>query len=121
MAPMHSSFFMMDDSIFIVFFVLFAAVAVFVVVMGIRQWSHNNNQPQVPAPARVMSKRMTTHHHNDANGTMHEDHFYYVTFAYTNGEQIEVSVRRREYDEITEGASGTLTMQGTRFIDFKAL
>lgn len=117
---MGDSFFM-DGGVFSLFVVLVIGLMVFGLVMGIRQWSHNNKQPQIPAPARVVSKRVATHHQDDGNGNVSVSHSYYVTFAYTNGEQVEVRLSHRRYREIDEGDSGTLTMQGTRFIDFKAL
>lgn len=88
-----------------------------VLVKNISEWSHNNQQPQIPAQAAVISKRTQTHHHNH-DGHMHVDHTYYVTFEYPDGERLEARVPHRTYRDMQEGARGTLTMQGSRFISF---
>lgn len=44
---------------------------------------------------------------------------YYVTFEYTNGQRQEFHVDGTQYGLLAEGDKGTLSFQGTRFIDFK--
>ena len=52
---------------------------------------------------------------------MHTTHSstYYVTFAFDNGERIELCVPSREYGLIIAGDRGLLTFQGTRFLNFQ--
>jgi len=97
---------------------LFLIVFIFMLIKNIGEWTHNNAQPQIPAQARAVSKRVLTHHHNH-DGNTHIDHTYHVTFEYASGDRIEARVKHRDYKSIAEGDSGILTMQGTRFIGFE--
>ena len=59
-----------------------------------------------------------THHHHHKHGH-HISHAYYVTFEKEGGEQIELKVKRYEYNEMAIGDKGTLTHQGTRYQGFE--
>ena len=98
---------------------LFLGVLIFIVVKGIREWSYNNSQPVIPTLAVVMSKRQHTSHHHTQDSAMHSSTSYYATFQLTNGERVELRLSGRQYSMLAEGDTGTLTMQGRRFISFE--
>lgn len=119
--------FSLMQGLFPVLFIIVLGIILFAVVRGIKEWSHNNAQPKIPARARVVAKRTSvshSHHHAGA-GEFHHMHTsnsstsYYVTFEFMSGDRLELSVPSREYGMIAEGDSGTLTSQGTRFISFE--
>ena len=118
-----------------IFPVLFGIAFVFVIclivvtaVRGMRQWSKNNASPVVPAPARVVTKRVDVSHHHD--GGMNTEHHhsvstystyssYYVTFEFTSGDRMVLAVPSSEYGLMAEGDEGVLSFQGTRFVKFE--
>lgn len=44
--------------------------------------------------------------------------FYYITFETNDCRRIELSVNSETYKRLTEGDTGTLTYQGSQYIDF---
>ena len=113
----------MMSILFPIVFIIVLSFFIFVIVRGIKQWSHNNAQPRIPADALVVTKRMAVSHHSGNTGDAHHMHTsstsYYVTFQFASGDRMELHVPAREYGMIAEGDSGTLTSQGTRFISFE--
>jgi hypothetical protein len=109
---------------FTIILVIIIIVVLYAVIKGISQWSWNNKQPRLAVPATIVSKRQeySTHtHHNDNssfNHTTHSTTYYYVTFQFSTGDRIELSVNGNEYGLMAERDNGTLTFQGTRFISF---
>ena len=102
-------------SIFPIIFMLALIVIIFVIIKNIREWARNNKQPVVPASAEVVSKRTSIF--NNTNGISDTD--YYVTFQFVNKDRMELWVPYSEYGHISEGDTGTLYFQGTRFIGFE--
>ncbi|MCD7927945.1 MAG: DUF2500 domain-containing protein [Oscillospiraceae bacterium] len=107
-----------------------AAIAIFAIalVRGIGQWSENNRAPRLSVQAWVRSRREdVTYTRHPVAGDATGAHGYhttanirrFVTFQTDSGEQIELSVSGQEYDRLIEGDRGTLTFQGTRYIDFQ--
>ena len=43
---------------------------------------------------------------------------YFVTFEFESGDRLEFHVSGKEYGILAEGDIGTLTFQGTRYLDF---
>ena len=43
---------------------------------------------------------------------------YFSTFEFESGDRVEFRLSGREFGILAEGDSGTLTFQGTRYIDF---
>ncbi|WP_308128808.1 DUF2500 family protein [Bacillus sp. sid0103] len=41
-----------------IFFVIIAGIILFVIIKGIKTWSHNNKQPRLKVVAVVVSKRL---------------------------------------------------------------
>ncbi|HEY1015467.1 MAG TPA: DUF2500 domain-containing protein [Herpetosiphonaceae bacterium] len=95
------------------FFLLIVGILVFVIGKGLSQWSYNNSQPVLSAPARVLTKRTRT------GGGEHVSTSYYVTFELPNGERRELPVPGSEFGMLVEQDMGTLTFQGTRYKGFQ--
>ena len=108
-------------SIFPIFFLLIFGLILFTIIRGIKEWNHNNHQPVLSVPAKVVSKRAhvsrsthnhDNHHHHSSSTT------YYVTFEVESGDRMELHIPSNEYGLIAEGDEGKLTFQGTRFHSF---
>ena len=118
MSPFGFNMFSIMGILFpIVFLVIFVFI-IFAVIKGLKEWSHNNAQPQIPAEALIVAKRGQRHHHNN-NGSHHTSETYYVTFQFRSGDRTEIQVPPREYGMLAEGDEGVVTLQGTRFIGFE--
>lgn len=105
--------------VFPIFFIVFFAMFIFVIVNNIKEWSHNNKQPIIPVNSTIISKRanVSHHHHGETHATSSST-TYYVTFQFDNGERIELTVSGEQYGLMAEGDKGVLSFQGTRFISF---
>ena len=73
---------------YIMFFLVFA-MFIFVFVKGISEWVHNNNSPRLSVDAKIVDKRMATHHHH-SNGHHHHSHTYHITFEVQSGDRMEL-------------------------------
>lgn len=107
----------MEAIVFIMFF-LVIGMFIFVFVKNIREWSKNNNSPKLSVNAKVVDKRMETHHHH-GNGHYHHSHSYHVTFEVQSGDRMELRVPRDEFGLLVEGDEGVLSFQGTRYLGFE--
>ena len=116
--------------LFIIVFILIAAVILVLLVRGIGQWRRNNASPRLTVDARVVSRRSDTHVSNTpvagdatgAHGFSTSSHtVYYATFEVESGDRMEFSVPQSEYGYLAEGDFGRLTFQGTRFIGFQRI
>jgi|GEM_PF-908367 len=118
MSPFGFGFdmFSVMNAIFPIAFLAILVFIIFVVIKGLKEWSHNNAQPQIPAEALIVAKRGQRHHHN--NSSHHTSETYYVTFQFRSGDRTEIQVPPREYGMLAEGDEGVVTLQGTRFIHF---
>lgn len=94
--------------------VLVIGVFVAVVISGIRQWHNNNHSPQLTVGAVVTGKRTEVRGDEDRTSTR-----YYATFEVESGDRMEFAVNGREYGLLSEGDSGFLTFQGTRYLGFE--
>ena len=101
------------------------ALTVFVILMLRR--NHKSNPKEHAAgktvKARVLSKRERKR--RDPNISPYDrnlaaviTNFYYITFETKNFEHIELSVTGEVYHALPEDQVGTLTYEGSRFIDF---
>ena len=116
------------EVIFSLMFVIVIGMFVVVAVKGIGQWNKNNQSPRLTVPASVTAKRTNVSHHRHANaGDMTGAHgfhstsstSYYVTFQVESGDRMELSVTGREYGMLSEGDTGKLSFQGTRYLGFE--
>lgn len=101
------------------------ALAVFVVIMIRRNIKDNPKEHAAgkSVGARVLSKRERKRQDPnispyDQNLSRVVTHFYYITFETKNFERIELSVTGEVYHALTEDQTGTLTYEGSRYIDF---
>ena len=104
---------------FEIFFVLFFALFIFIIIKNITEWVNNNNSPRLSVDARIVAKRRITHHHHHANGHIHHSHTYRVTFEVQSGDRMELQVPMGEYGLLAEGDVGVLSFQGTRYLGFE--
>ena len=103
---------------FYVVFFLFIAMFIFVFVRVISEWVNNNNSPRLSVDAKIVDKRMSTHHHH-SNGHNHHTHSYHITFEVQSGDRMELRVPRSEFGLLVEGDEGVLSFQGTRYLGFE--
>ena len=123
---MDGGMFVMDGGMLgLASIMIVAMIGIFAVgiVLGIRQWSKNNNSPVLTVEALVVAKRMdVSHYHHDLSGggMSHASSTtdYYVTFEVASGSRMKFSVRDSEYGILAEGDRGKLTFQGTRYQGF---
>jgi len=106
----------------IIFVIIFIGIIVRL-FSGLRQWKKNEDSPRLSVPAIVKIKRTNvtrhSHHHHDHNSHSHSSSTtYFITFEFESGDRSEFHVSGKEYGMLAEGDSGTLTFQGTRYIDF---
>lgn len=119
------------DSIFSIIFgivgILFVVVIVTFIVFGIKalkRWNKNNNSPKLTVDAQVVTKREDVshqHHHNSGTNNMHTSSstYYFVTFQVESGDRMELNVGGDQFGMLAEGDSGSLSFQGTRYLEFE--
>ncbi|MBR3448463.1 MAG: DUF2500 domain-containing protein [Oscillospiraceae bacterium] len=111
----------------ILFFIMFAAVAGFMIYMIVHKISEEVKNSQAPVQtvyAKIVSKRTavsSTSGSMDMNGmstggTTSTTH--YVTFEAPDGSRLELKVLGSEYGMLAEGDQGELTFQRKRYIGF---
>ena len=70
----------------------------------------------------VVAKRENVsvhHHHGNGAGHTTRSTTYCVTFQFDGGDRLELRLPGREYGLLTEGDTGLLTFQGTRYLSFE--
>ena len=105
--------------------IIFVIIFVTIIVnsfRGLSQWKKNEESPRLSVPAVVKTKRtnVTRHSHHDSDHahSHHSSTTYFITFEFESGDRSEFRVSAKEYGMLAEGDIGTLTFQGTRYIDF---
>jgi hypothetical protein len=112
-----------------IIFVIIIGTIIFRAVQGLSEWSHNNSQPVLIVPAKVVTKRQNVsvhqHHHHHDNGHVHSHDStstqYFATFELEGGARLELQISGRESGLLAEGDTGELTYQGTRYNGFRRL
>ena len=106
----------------IIFVIIFIGI-IASLFTGLRQWKKNEESPRLSIEAIVKSKRTNVtgnihpnHHHNIHSHSSSTT--YFVTFEFESGDRLEFHVSGKEYGILAEGDIGTLTFQGTRYLDF---
>lgn len=116
-------FSVMDALFPILFFGMFALVAVMLVVTlarGAGQWRRNNASPVLTVEAEVVAKRTQVRRRAGVNHGMTGGFTsYYATFEVESGSRMELAVSGEEYGMLAEGDRGRLTFQGTRYKGFE--
>ena len=108
--------------VFVLVGVVFVIVIGIIIVrsaQGVAEWSHNNRQPVLSVPARVVSKRTATSGHMSSNSGGHVSTSYFATFELGSGERLEFPLYGKGFGLLAEGDEGTLTYQGTRYHGFQ--
>ncbi len=103
----------------LIVFVVFAIVImgfVTVFVKGMGEFVRNSKLPQKSEPAMIIGKRAHTW---GGSGNMSAHTSHYLTFELTDGERIEFAVSGQFAGIHTEGDTGILTHQGTKFLGFE--
>jgi len=105
--------------------IIFVAVFIGIIVnlfRGVTQWKKNEDSPRLSVSATVKSKRTHVRRHmNHQDENIHlsdSSTSYFVTFEFDSGDRSEFSVSGKEYGMLAEGDIGTLTFQGTRYINY---
>ncbi|KEO81979.1 DUF2500 domain-containing protein [Tumebacillus flagellatus] len=98
----------------LVFFVVIGIFA-FVMLRGVTTWASNNASPVLTQRATVIGKR-TAVGGGAMNTSAHTD--YFLTFEFSDQSRREFSVAGRVFGLLTQGDTGELTYQGTRFKHF---
>lgn len=104
------------------FWVFFIVIFIFIISKILRESISNAKAPRLTVDATVVSKRTkVSHHHHSHNSDLsnHTSTTYYVTFQVNSGDRMELHVRGQEFGMLAEGDKGTLTFQGTKYIDFQ--
>ncbi len=83
----------------------------------------NDASPRLTVPATVIAKRDQQNRHR-RSGANSMDHYYYttryfVTFQFESGDRLELEMEGGRYGLLIEGDRGSLTFQGTRYLDFE--
>ena len=109
-------------------FLLVVTVFIVILVKNLKQHRVNNNSPRLTVEATVVSRRQNVSHHNTANAgditgahgyTTSSFTTYYATFQVESGDRMELAIPGSQYGYLTEGDTGRLTFQGTRFLNFE--
>ena len=103
-------------------FVIIFIVIIINVFSGLSQWKKNEESPRLSVPASVKTKRTNV----TRNSHLHDNHVhshssfttYFITFEFESGDRSEFRISDKEYGMLAEGDIGTLTFQGTRYLDF---
>lgn len=115
------------EMLFPIMFLLIFIMIIVTFVKGISIWYKNNNSPRLTVSATIGGKRQNTTHNNQPNvGDISGAHgyhtmsstSYYITFQVESGDRMELSVPGSKYGMLTEGDTGKLTFQGTRYLGF---
>lgn len=105
-------------------FIVFVCLFIYNISKGVAEWHSNNQAPQITVAAKIVGKRhnVDVHHHNAGNNSgVHTttSTTYYVTFELEDGQRLEFHVKGRVYGLLAEGDCGTLSYQGTRYLNFE--
>lgn len=103
---------------FVLIFVIVISVFIFIIGKSISQGIKNNNSPRLTVAAQVSSKRTEV---SGGSGDSSSSTWYYATFEVESGDRMELAVNGREYGQLAEGDIGSLTFQGTRYIEFQRI
>ena len=114
-------------SFWIIFIVIFAAVAAVFVAVAVKSL-RNHRAPILTTSATVADKRSAVSRTQIPNAgdptgahgyqSIHSTR-YFITFRLEGGSRTELEVDAILYDALAEGDRGALTYQGSRCLDFR--
>ncbi|MDM5452006.1 DUF2500 domain-containing protein [Peribacillus simplex] len=107
-----------------IIFVIILIMFIVNLFSGLSQWEKNDKSPRLSVPAMVKVKRTNTirnghsYNHNNNLHSQSSSTTYYITFEFESGDRSEFHISGKMFGILAEGDVGTLTFQGTRYIDF---
>jgi hypothetical protein len=107
--------------IFSIVFSIILVTVFGVIAMAVFGFVQNAKQPVITREAQVLTKRQqvqSSSNRVDDFGRVNTSTFYYITFAFPNGDREEFSVNGRDWGLLIEGDRGMLHSQGTWFKGF---
>ena len=102
--------------IWVIVALFIVSLIVVVIVKSVGQWNKDNHSPRLTVPATIVAKRMKV---SGGSGDHMSSTSYYVTFQVESGDRMELHLSGTEYGMLAEGDRGSLTFQGSRFVEFK--
>jgi len=116
------------NSIFPLFAIVVVGFMVYVLAKGAKQWNDNNHAPLETVDATCVRKFSELHQTQTpvggdptgAQGYMTSStETLYGEFLTGDGQQLRFVLGGEAYRSLSEGQSGALSYQGTRFVDFQ--
>lgn len=111
---------------FIITFLFIFGMIIFIIIKNIGKGIKNDRSPTLTVDAKVLAKRTqyNSHHHmhNSTTDTNLMDAGYntfYITFQFSSGDRLELSIDSSDYGYLIEGDNGKLTFKGTKYISFE--
>lgn len=104
----------------ILLFAVFSIILLYVLNSMIT-WSHENKYPVSTVQATVLTKRtqVIPHFHEFETHLFYPTSIYYfATFEFENGENMELEMNAQEFNKMAEGDFGSLTFQGDDLLHF---
>ena len=98
--------------IWVVMFLGIAGFIIYTLCKNISRNRKNDQSPRLTVEATVVAKR--THVWGDHSHTN-----YYATFQVASGDRMELEVPTHQFGFLVEGDRGSLSFQGTRFLEFQ--
>lgn len=110
-----------DGPILLVMSVIVAVFAVMWSYRKIRQWNINNHSACSTVRATVLKLEKTgiTGYPLPQNHNPNTPALYYVTFCTDSGKRMKFKVSGAVFAKLNKDATGQLTHQGTRYVDFE--
>ncbi|MNR27668.1 hypothetical protein D3C85_1449490 [compost metagenome] len=102
--------------LFIIIFVIVIGIFLFILIQSLAVWTSNNNAPIEDRSCKVVAKRIQF---SGSSGDLSSNASYYVTFEFDDLSRLELWIGRQQFGYMSEGDTGRLTFQGTRFQEFE--
>ncbi|MDP4098705.1 DUF2500 domain-containing protein [Paenibacillus sp. P96] len=106
-------------TVFPVFFVMILGIIILSAGREIMGWKRNRNEPVLTVSSRIASRRMYIQQRQLDDASPTATTLYFITFEVESGDRLEFKVNGEQYGMCSEGDSGRLTFQGTRYIGFE--
>ena len=108
------------QTVFLIFVSILISVFIAGAINGIRQRIRNNASPKTTYEVKILKIRDDKRFVHRGGGAYLYNWEFVVTYELlTSGKKKRQVVPMKYLDQITKGAVGTLTLQGTRYISFE--
>ena len=104
------------------FWIAFFLVLLFIIIGFVQRairWVRNTASPRLSTEAVVAAKRTQFRGRRSSRLHSHSVSDHWVTFAFPSGDSLELLVDLSDYEALQEGDKGMLSLQGTKYLDFK--